>query len=256
MPAGPAATWRIPGRGARRGGGHHPVAREGARGAGGTRAARDVRGRLPAARPPARGQRPRGRGPRGRRRRAPPGPGRPARARCPAHPRPGPADRAQQPQPGPGGRGGRRAGGGLLLRRAGVGHADQAGPPGDRPGPGRPRGAGQPARPWFAIGGIDLGRLDAVLAAGATRVVVVRAITEADDPGRPPARSRAACGPRPGEPPAPTGLAGRRIVVELAGASRRGITLPGSPTWIPPRTSPGCGRCGGASRNRVPTRRP
>ena len=39
-----------------------------------------------------------------------------------------------------------------------------------------------PARPWFAIGGISLGRLDAVLAAGATRVVVVRAITEADDP--------------------------------------------------------------------------
>ncbi|HLX51882.1 MAG TPA: thiamine phosphate synthase [Streptosporangiaceae bacterium] len=40
----------------------------------------------------------------------------------------------------------------------------------------------QPARPWFAIGGISLGRLDEVLAAGATRVVVVRAITEADDP--------------------------------------------------------------------------
>ena len=39
-----------------------------------------------------------------------------------------------------------------------------------------------PARPWFAIGGISLGRLDEVLAAGATRVVVVRAITEADDP--------------------------------------------------------------------------
>ena len=39
-----------------------------------------------------------------------------------------------------------------------------------------------PARPWFAIGGISLGRLDDVLAAGATRVVVVRAITEADDP--------------------------------------------------------------------------
>jgi thiamine-phosphate pyrophosphorylase len=38
-------------------------------------------------------------------------------------------------------------------------------------------------RPWFAIGGISLGRLDSVLAAGATRVVVVRAITEADDPG-------------------------------------------------------------------------
>jgi thiamine-phosphate pyrophosphorylase len=39
-----------------------------------------------------------------------------------------------------------------------------------------------PARPWFAIGGIGLDRLDDVLAAGATRVVVVRAITEADDP--------------------------------------------------------------------------
>jgi thiamine-phosphate pyrophosphorylase len=39
-----------------------------------------------------------------------------------------------------------------------------------------------PGRPWFAIGGISLNRLDEVLAAGATRVVVVRAITEADDP--------------------------------------------------------------------------
>ena len=39
------------------------------------------------------------------------------------------------------------------------------------------------ARPWFAIGGIDLGNLDEVLAAGARRVVIVRAITEAPDPG-------------------------------------------------------------------------
>jgi thiamine-phosphate pyrophosphorylase len=39
-----------------------------------------------------------------------------------------------------------------------------------------------PARPWFAIGGISLDNLGDVLAAGATRVVVVRAITEADDP--------------------------------------------------------------------------
>jgi thiamine-phosphate pyrophosphorylase len=38
-------------------------------------------------------------------------------------------------------------------------------------------------RPWFAIGGISLPRLDSVLEAGARRVVVVRAITEADDPG-------------------------------------------------------------------------
>jgi len=38
-------------------------------------------------------------------------------------------------------------------------------------------------KPWFAIGGIDLANLDEVLATGARRVVVVRAITEATDPG-------------------------------------------------------------------------
>lgn len=39
-----------------------------------------------------------------------------------------------------------------------------------------------PPQPWFAIGGIDLDNLDQVTAAGATRVVVVRAITTAPDP--------------------------------------------------------------------------
>ncbi|MGA5169834.1 MULTISPECIES: thiamine phosphate synthase [Streptomyces] len=39
-------------------------------------------------------------------------------------------------------------------------------------------------RPWFAIGGIDAGNLDEVLDAGARRIVVVRAITEADDPAQ------------------------------------------------------------------------
>lgn len=43
--------------------------------------------------------------------------------------------------------------------------------------------AGTTDRPWFAIGGIDRGRLPEVLAAGASRVVVVRAITDAEDPG-------------------------------------------------------------------------
>lgn len=38
-------------------------------------------------------------------------------------------------------------------------------------------------RPWFAIGGIDVTNLDEVLDAGASRVVVVRALTEASDPG-------------------------------------------------------------------------
>jgi thiamine-phosphate pyrophosphorylase len=37
-------------------------------------------------------------------------------------------------------------------------------------------------RPWFAIGGIDADRLPRVFAAGAGRVVVVRAITDAADP--------------------------------------------------------------------------
>ncbi|MFE1415898.1 thiamine phosphate synthase [Streptomyces sp. NPDC085524] len=41
----------------------------------------------------------------------------------------------------------------------------------------------QQDRPWFAIGGIDATNLDEVLDAGATRVVVVRALTEASDPG-------------------------------------------------------------------------
>lgn len=36
--------------------------------------------------------------------------------------------------------------------------------------------------PWFAIGGIDLGNVHDVVAAGASRIVVVRAITEAHDP--------------------------------------------------------------------------
>jgi len=38
--------------------------------------------------------------------------------------------------------------------------------------------------PWFAIGGIDASNVANVVAAGATRVAVVRAIVEADDPER------------------------------------------------------------------------
>jgi thiamine-phosphate pyrophosphorylase len=47
------------------------------------------------------------------------------------------------------------------------------------PGVGAP---GEPTLPWFAIGGIDLSNVEQVVAAGAQRIVVVRAITEADDP--------------------------------------------------------------------------
>ncbi|MCP2164803.1 thiamine phosphate synthase [Goodfellowiella coeruleoviolacea] len=55
-----------------------------------------------------------------------------------------------------------------------------------RPAPGldlvRSTAAAAPDRPWFAIGGIDHDRLPEVRAAGASRIVVVRAITEAADP--------------------------------------------------------------------------
>ncbi|MFD4292143.1 thiamine phosphate synthase [Rhodococcus sp. NPDC058505] len=42
--------------------------------------------------------------------------------------------------------------------------------------------AAEPTLPWFAIGGVDERRLPEVLEAGATRICVVRAITEARDP--------------------------------------------------------------------------
>jgi thiamine-phosphate pyrophosphorylase len=56
--------------------------------------------------------------------------------------------------------------------------------------PGRPAIGLQPVRyaaaratlPFFAIGGIDTGNLNEVIDAGATRVVVVRALTDAADP--------------------------------------------------------------------------
>ncbi len=54
----------------------------------------------------------------------------------------------------------------------------------EAPGLGLVRAAAEedPPKPWFAIGGIDAERIAEVRAAGASRVVVVRAITGADDP--------------------------------------------------------------------------
>jgi thiamine-phosphate pyrophosphorylase len=48
------------------------------------------------------------------------------------------------------------------------------------------------SKPWFAIGGIDLDNVRDVLAAGAERIVVVRAIRDAADPRAAAARLRAA----------------------------------------------------------------
>ena len=39
-----------------------------------------------------------------------------------------------------------------------------------------------PGKPWFAIGGIDADTAEAIVAAGARRLVVVRAIRDAPDP--------------------------------------------------------------------------
>jgi thiamine-phosphate pyrophosphorylase len=50
----------------------------------------------------------------------------------------------------------------------------------------------RPPVPWFAIGGIDLDSVGEVAAAGATRIVVVRAVRDAADPGAAAAQLRAA----------------------------------------------------------------
>ena len=93
-----------------------------------------------------------------------------------------PADRPIHPRRRPGGRGDvRRCR--LLLRRTVLADADKTGPRRHRAltwcARRRSRELG---KPWFAIGGIDSARLPEVIAAGARRIVVVRAITAADDP--------------------------------------------------------------------------
>ncbi|MCV7031229.1 thiamine phosphate synthase [Mycobacterium sherrisii] len=54
------------------------------------------------------------------------------------------------------------------------------------------RTSGDGDKPWFAIGGIDAQRLPDVLQAGARRIVVVRAITAAEDPRAAAAQLRSA----------------------------------------------------------------
>ena len=52
--------------------------------------------------------------------------------------------------------------------------------------------------PWFAIGGIDAENVSSVVAAGAPRVVVVRAIRDAEDPAAAARRLREALEARVG----------------------------------------------------------
>ncbi len=57
------------------------------------------------------------------------------------------------------------------------------------------------SRPWFAIGGIEPGNVGEVVAAGASRIVVVRAIRDADDPRAAAAALREALPDPPGDGP-------------------------------------------------------
>jgi thiamine-phosphate pyrophosphorylase len=52
--------------------------------------------------------------------------------------------------------------------------------------------AANASAPWFAIGGIDASNVEDVVAAGADRIAVVRAIGDAPDPERAAAELRAA----------------------------------------------------------------
>lgn len=79
-----------------------------------------------------------------------------------------------------------RAAVGLELPRAVARHRQEVArgdadtePIGAAAAPSRPALGGTP---FFAIGGVDLGRVPEVLATGADRIVVVRALTQAEDP--------------------------------------------------------------------------
>lgn len=65
----------------------------------------------------------------------------------------------------------------LVRHAAGLGSREGAGS-----GSNASSDSSDQVKPWFAIGGIDAGNLHEVLAAGAIRAVVVRAITETADP--------------------------------------------------------------------------
>ena len=93
-------------------------------------------------------------------------------------------------------------------------------------------------RPWFAIGGIDERTVGDVVAAGARRVVVVRAIAEADDPERAARALRGA-------------LDGRRRRTWGDGARRRARRDRGRP-WVGARARRGPAGIGPPGARRAP----
>ncbi len=92
-------------------------------------------------------------------------------------------------------------------------------------------------KPWFAIGGINAQRLPAVLDAGARRIVVVRAITSADDPRAAAEQLRSALQQRT-DPP--TQRRGRLIrVARRTPEENPGLDLNGARQPLPPFVAPG-----------------
>ena len=77
-------------------------------------------------------------------------------------------------------------------------------------------------KPWFAIGGLDAGNVAEVVERGATRIVVVRAITEAADPEAGGARAarRAGGGRGQAQPQGPHRSAGAAPAGDAAAARR------------------------------------
>ena len=88
-----------------------------------------------------------------------------------------------------------------------------------------------PAKPWFAIGGIDEQRVGEVLAAGARRIVVVRALTEAGDPAA-AARRLVQCWQGPRRAPSSVQM------LQLAGdgCNGRSVTCPSFTQSAAPRS--------------------
>ena len=137
------------------------------------------------ARRAARRQRPRRHRPRRRGRRAAPRAGRPAAAAGPRHHRARPADRAVHARRGAGGHRHRRSAEEVDYFCVGPCWPTPTKP--GRPAPGLDLvrdggGIGNGRSRGSRSGAIDAERLPEVLAAGARRIVVVRAITAADDP--------------------------------------------------------------------------
>ena len=93
------------------------------------------------------------------------------------------ADRPVLPRRGGGRRGRRGERRGLLLHRPGLAHPHQARPPRARPRPGPVRRRARHRPPLVRDRGHRPGNVREVLDAGARRIVVVRAVTEAADPG-------------------------------------------------------------------------